>query len=177
MIGVAVTVALFALFWALRGKLNTMGMEYIRWNPTPSVAIVRAIILGTVAGAAISWWFRGYDVGTPPPFADLWIAVTWGPLIEEVLFRGYLFSLLAMLLGRWMPKPGWFVVILVAVLFAAGHLVKGGITPVQLASVFLTGTLYGWLRLDSDSTVPAVCSHISYNSVIYFAAAFLRLHK
>jgi membrane protease YdiL (CAAX protease family) len=33
-------------------------------------------------------------MGTPPPFADLWIAVTWGPLIEEVLFRGYLFSLL-----------------------------------------------------------------------------------
>ena len=56
------------------------------------------------------------------------------------------FSLLAMLLGRWTPKPGWFVVILVAVLFAAGHLVKGGITTVQLASVFLTGTLYGWLR-------------------------------
>jgi membrane protease YdiL (CAAX protease family) len=84
---------------------------------------------------------------------------------------------LAMLLGRWMPKPAWFVVILVAVLFALGHLVKGGITTVQLASVFLTGTLYGWLRLDSDSTVPSVCSHISYNSVIYFAAALLRQHQ
>jgi len=49
MIGVAVTVALFALFWALRGKLNTMGMEYIRWNPTPAIAIVRAFILGGMA--------------------------------------------------------------------------------------------------------------------------------
>jgi hypothetical protein len=54
MIGVAATMALFALFWALRGKLNTMGMEYIRWNLTPAIAIMRAIILGTIAGAAIS---------------------------------------------------------------------------------------------------------------------------
>ena len=33
-------------------------------------------------------------MGVQPPFAELWIAVTWGPLIEEVVFRGYLFSFL-----------------------------------------------------------------------------------
>jgi membrane protease YdiL (CAAX protease family) len=55
-----------------------------------------------------------------------------------------------------------------------GHLVKAGITPVQIASIFITGTLYGWLRLNSGSIVPSVCSHIAYNSVIYLAAAFLR---
>ena len=54
---------------------------------------------------------------------------------------------------------------------------KAGITPVQIASIFITGTLYGWLRLNSGSTVPPVCSHISYNSVIYLAAAFLRQQR
>ncbi len=58
-------------------------------------------------------------------------------------------------------------------LFALSHLVKSGIMPIHVAAVFLTGTIYGWLRLDSGSITP-VCSHISYNSVIYLAAVFLR---
>jgi membrane protease YdiL (CAAX protease family) len=174
MIGVALTVALFVLFWVLRGKLNTMGLEYIHWNRAPAVLMARAIVLGLVVGAVIAWWFRGYDVGKQPRFADLWIAVTWGPLIEEVAFRGYLFSLLEQFLERWMRKPGWLVVIGIAALFALGHLVKSGITSIQIATIFVTGALYGWMRLDSGSTVPPVCAHISYNSVIYLAAAFLR---
>ena len=28
----ALTVALFAFFWVLRGKLNTWGLEYVAWN-------------------------------------------------------------------------------------------------------------------------------------------------
>ena len=33
MIGVALTVALFAFFWVLRGKLNTWGLEYVAVEP------------------------------------------------------------------------------------------------------------------------------------------------
>ena len=174
MIVVAITVALFASFWSLRDKLNTMGLEYVRWRRTPAVWIVRAIALGVVVAAATAWLFRGYSMGQRPAFAELWIAVTWGPLIEEVIFRGYIFSFAEMILGRWMRRPGWLIVIGIAALFALSHLIKSGITPVQVISVFVTGTLYGWLRLGSGSTVPAVASHISYNSVIYLAAAYLR---
>jgi hypothetical protein len=126
------------------------------------------------AAAATAWWFRGYDMGRQPPFAEVLIAVSWGPLLEEVTFRGYLFSLLERLLKRWLSSPGWLIVVGIAAVFALSHLIKSGITPVQVATVFLTGTLYGWLRLATGSTVPPVCSHISYNSVIYLAAAFLR---
>lgn len=175
--GVALTLAFFLFFWALRGKLNVMGLEYVQWNRTPWVSTARAIALGVGAGIVIAWWFRKYDLGTDPSFAELWMAVTWGPLIEEVIFRGYLFSLLEEFLKRWLRSPGWLVVIGVAAVFALGHLVKMGITTVQIASIFLTGTLYGWLRLNSGSTVPPVCSHISYNSVIYLEAAFLRQQR
>lgn len=113
-------------------------------------------------------------MGQQPAFVEIWIAVTWGPLIEEVIFRGYIFSFAHMILSRWMRRPGWLIVIGIAALFALSHLIKSGITPVQVVSVFVTGTLYGWLRLGSGSTVPAVISHISYNSVIYLAAAYLR---
>ena len=174
MIGVAGTVALFAFFWALRDKPNTMGLEYIHWKRTPAVWIARAVAMGMAVAAATAWLFRGYSMGQQPPFAEMWIAVTWGPLIEEIIFRGYIFSFSHMILGRWMRRPGWLIVIGIATLFALSHLIKSGITPVQVVSVFGTGTLYGWLRLGSGSTAPAVVSHISHNSVICAAAAHLR---
>ena len=177
MIGVALTLALFAFFWALRCKLDMMGLDYVRWNRTSPVFLIRGIALGSAVGGVMAWCFSNYDLGVAPSFAELWIAVSWGPLIEEVIFRGYLFSMLEGLLRRWMRSSGWLTVVGIAAVFALGHLAKAGITPVQIASIFITGTLYGWLRLDSGSTVPPVCSHISYNSVIYLAAAFLRYQR
>jgi membrane protease YdiL (CAAX protease family) len=174
MIGVAITVALFAFFWALRDNLNTMGLEYVHWKRTPTVWIVRAVAMGVVVATATAWLFRSYRMGQQPPLAEVLIAVTWGPLIEEIIFRGYVFSFSHMILGRWMRRPGWLIVIGIAALFALSHVFKSGITPVQIVSVFVTGTLYGWLRLGSGSTVPAVTSHISYNCIIYLAAAYLR---
>ena len=174
MFSVAVTIALFAFFWRLRDKLNMMGLEYVRWRRTPAVWPVGGVVLGALAATLAAWLFREYNMGQQPPFAELWIAVTWGPLIEEVIFRGYLYSFSEQLLRRWMSNPGWLIVVGIAVIFALSHLLKSGITPVQLGSVFGTGILFGWLRLRSGSTVPPVCAHISYNSVIYLAAALLR---
>ena len=47
-----------------------------------------------------------------------------------------------------------------------------GVGVVQLVAIFGTGLLYGWLRLDSGSTVPPVIAHILFNAVIYLAAVF-----
>lgn len=174
MFSVAVTIALFAFFLRLRDKLNMMGLEYVQWRRTPAVWPVGGVVLGALAATLAAWSFREYNMGQQPPFAELWIAVTWGPLIEEVIFRGYLYSFSEQLLRRWMSDPGWLIVVGIALLFALSHLLKSGITPVQVGSVFGTGVLFGWLRLRSGLTVPPVCAHISYNSVIFFAAALLR---
>jgi hypothetical protein len=64
--GVALTVAFFAFFWALCGKLNVMGVEYAQWNRTSPVFLVRAVALGLAAGAVMAWWFRNYGLGTEP---------------------------------------------------------------------------------------------------------------
>ena len=105
---------------------------------------------------------------------ELVMALTWGPLFEEVIFRGYLFSFSDMVLKRWIRRPGCLIVIGTAVVFAVSHFAKSGITPAQIGSVLITGLIYGCLRLAGGSTVPPVCSHIAYNSVILFAAALLR---
>ena len=173
MIGVALTVVLFGVLWACRGKLNSVGLQYIDWNRTPIRSTLLAVGLGSAAGLVIAWWFRGLQVGKMPPIAETWIALTWGPLIEEAMFRGYLFRGLSWLLERRVRRPGWLVVTGIAAVFALGHLLKSGITPTQIATIFLTGCLYGWLRLESGSTVPPVCAHMAYNTVIFSAAALL----
>jgi membrane protease YdiL (CAAX protease family) len=174
MFSVAVTIALFAFFWRLRDKLNMMGLEYVRWRRTCAVWPVGGVFVGMAAATLAAWLFRKYNMEQQPPFAEIWIAVTWGPLIEEVIFRGYLYSFSEQLLRRRMSNPGWLIVVGIAAIFALSHLIKSGITPVQVGSVFGTGILFGWLRLRSGSTVPPVCAHISYNSAIYLAAALLR---
>lgn len=174
MFGLAITMALFAFFWSARDRLNVMGLEYVCWRRTSARWIVLGALSGGGVGAACAWCFRRYELGNDPPFPELVVALTWGPLFEEVIFRGYLFSFSDMVLKRWIRRPGWLIVTGTAVVFALSHFAKSGITPAQIGSVLLTGLLYGCLRLASGSTVPPVCSHIVYNSVILFAAALLR---
>jgi len=176
MLGIAITlVGLWAL-WMARGKLTVHGLEYLRWEPTaPRWNFVGA---GCAVGAALalSGLFHRYRVDALPPFADLWMGITLGPVIEELIFRGYLFAFLSAILVRWMtPSAGGITLVVIATLFALGHLVKPDITPTQIASIFAMGCLYGWLRLRSGSTVPSTIAHIAYNAVIYGVAALRAL--
>jgi membrane protease YdiL (CAAX protease family) len=174
MFGVMVTVSLLWALWMARGKLDRLGLEFIRWNPTPAKPILLGVGLATAAGLTASWLFRNYHVGPQPAFSEVWMGVTLGPLLEEILFRGYLFGMLEKLLGRWAPfGAGWITAFVIAATFALGHLVKNGITAAQIATVFGMGGVYGWLRLTSGSTVPPAAAHIAYNVVIFSAAAFL----
>ena len=83
-------------------------------------------------------------------------------------FRG-----LRRLLRHWLANSGPRAVAVIAGAFALSHLVKAGITPWQIAAIFLTGCLYGWLRLDSGSTAPPLFAYAAYNAVL-FGIAFLR---
>lgn len=176
MLGIAITlVALWAL-WMARGKLTVHGLEYLRWEPTAP----RWNFVGTgcavVAALVFSGLFQRYRVDALPRFADLWMGVTLGPLVEEFIFRGYLFAFLSAILVRWKaPAAGWVTLVVIAALFALGHMVKPDITPTQVASIFAMGCLYGWLRLRSGSTVPSTIAHIAYNAVIYGVAALRAL--
>ena len=40
------------------------------WGST-AAAFIRGIGLGLIAGAVMAWWFRNYDLGSPPSFAGV----------------------------------------------------------------------------------------------------------
>ena len=170
--GIAFTLGLLWLMWSVRGKLTSHGFEYVRWIPACRRSMVRAMAAGTGAGVLVAWLFGGYDKSGSPMFTDVWMAITLGPLAEELIFRGYLFWVIGPLLARLKVFAGAATAFVVAVLFALAHASKSGITGPQLVTIFSTGLLYGWLRLDSGSTVPPVIAHILFNAVIYLAAIF-----
>ncbi len=81
------------------------------------------------------------------------------PVVEELLFRGWLWSAFS----RWLP--GWAVVIVTSVLFAAFHL-----DPAQGIPLILTGLFLGWVRMTTGSVGPAIAAHLANNALAVFMA-------
>ena len=78
--------------------------------------------------------------------------VLFAPLLEELIFRGYLWSAIQESAGPWVAWGATSVV------FAGYHLV-----PLHVLAIFGTGALIGWLRLWSGSLWPCVAAHFVNN--------------
>ncbi len=130
-----------------------------------------AAVIGIVAGIIV--FVIGTVSGQNMRLGDNWqliaLQVTLGPVLEEVVFRGYLFAFLMWLLTRAGMGAGRnrLVVVFAAVVFAVVHLAQPGVSWLQLACITSTGTLYGWIRRRSGSTAPAAVSHAAYNLALY----------
>lgn len=94
------------------------------------------------------------------------IAVTIGPLVEELLFRG---ALLSALIRRL--QVGWAVAIC-SLLFALVHLPDLGFQWYAIPNLALLAVALAWLRLRSGSIWPAVLAH-AVNNLLATAAWFL----
>jgi membrane protease YdiL (CAAX protease family) len=84
----------------------------------------------------------------------LFAVVVLAPLVEELIFRGFLFDALTRPLTRW---GAW---IATSVLFAAYH-----VDPVHVIAVLFTGMFLGWLRLTGASIWPCVLAHAMNNGL------------
>lgn len=80
-----------------------------------------------------------------------------GPLIEEILFRSWLFHFL-----KWVRIPVVGSIILCAALFGAMHTQYSFIVNTQIV---FTGLLLGWLALKCKSFIPGVIVHGINNAI------------
>jgi membrane protease YdiL (CAAX protease family) len=130
-----------------------------------------AAVSGILAGSVV--FAIGTTSGQNMRLGDNWelavLQMTLGPVLEEIVFRGYLFALLMWSLSNTANDTarGLSAVILAAVVFALVHLAQPGVSWLQLACITSTGTLYGWIRWRSGSTAPAAISHAAYNLALY----------
>jgi membrane protease YdiL (CAAX protease family) len=101
--------------------------------------------------------------------ASLIAVVTFGsllaPVFEELVFRGFVFPLLARSLGAW---PG---IILTALAFALLHGSQFHWAWQSILIIGLAGVAFGLARYQTGSTAAATAIHVGYNSTLF--AAFL----
>jgi membrane protease YdiL (CAAX protease family) len=168
----AVGAAAFLVYaWANLDRLRGLGLDHALWRSADPTNWVLAAVSGILAGITV--FAIGTASGQNMRLGDNWkliaLQVTLGPVLEEIVFRGYLFAFLVWLLSKAANDAGWgrSVVVLAAVFFALVHLAQPGVSWLQLACITSTGTLYGWIRWRSGSTAPAAVSHAAYNLALY----------
>ena len=152
----------------LLGKKTGMWKDEQKTARQPLVAAALVALVGGLAMILLDiFWFGAYSpvirdsYATKPSIAFLLGSVIYGGVIEEVMLRLFMMSLLAFLLHKlfWRKQEQTPVAALVlanivaALLFAAGHLpttaVLMGLSPMILFRCFLLnggiGLLFGWL--------------------------------
>jgi membrane protease YdiL (CAAX protease family) len=95
-------------------------------------------------------------------FAFMGMAVLIAPLVEETIFRGYLFPLLARWLGM---MPG---IVLTGILFGLMHGYQLGWAWKLVATLIGVGIIFTIVRSRAESTFASFLMHLGYNSVIAF---------
>ena len=86
----------------------------------------------------------------------------WGPLTEEIFFRGFVLGGLRRRFGN----RG--ALVLSAGLFALFH-----IDPTIYVPIFFFGIVLGWLYLHTGSVWPSVAVHVVHNTTILLATTLV----
>jgi membrane protease YdiL (CAAX protease family) len=87
------------------------------------------------------------------------------PIFEELVFRGFIFPLLARSLGAW---PG---ILLTALAFALLHGSQFHWSWQSILIIGMAGIAFGMARYKTGSTAAATAVHVGYNSTLF--AVFL----
>ena len=160
----------FLVACASLGKLNALGLALIEWNRVRRRAIAACILAGFVAGGAIVAVanLSNQAIGAESGWNRAVLAITLGPISEEIVFRGYVLTAALWLTRRMTESRAAALSILgTAVLFSLAHLGTRGITGLQLACAAMMGCLYGWVRVHYCSTAGAAVAHGMYNLALY----------
>jgi len=102
---------------------------------------------------------------TPSLVMFVVFGIAAAPILEEIIFRGFLFTAL-------MDLFGWRVaVVITSVLFAGLHLsqLRGNWPAVFV--IFLVGFVLTLVRYRTDSLMPSVIMHTAYNAMIFGISA------
>jgi membrane protease YdiL (CAAX protease family) len=170
--GVVETIAFLYVAISSAGKLDGLGLEFTCWHPIGLRAVTVSVATGLVAGGIVVMVALCYHqpLGTDPGWRWVALAVILGPVVEEMIFRGYVMTAALQFERRFFrTQRGWASIIAVAVIFMFAHGARPGTTWIQRCCILVTGTVYGIIRLRQQSTVAAVLAHGCYNLALYMS--------
>lgn len=94
------------------------------------------------------------------------------PFLEELYYRGFLFTVFGNLLGVW-----WAFGIIV-VWFGAVHAPQLTGDPVGIPIIMAVGAVFTWFRFKYDSIIPAMACHVTYNAaLVLFSIVQVYVHN
>jgi uncharacterized protein len=160
---VPVALSMIAL---IEGKYQTSFWQAVYWNWPRS--IWKMITIGAAMLLVLTVMENVLPAPKDTPFEHLldrprdayligFIAVTLGPLLEELFFRGLLYPVLA---RRWGMAWG---VLLSALPFALLHLQQYGYAWVAFLVVLMVGLVCGSVRALTKSVGASFLVHVAYN--------------
>jgi membrane protease YdiL (CAAX protease family) len=101
-------------------------------------------------------------------FVIMLFLTIFGPLFEELIFRGFLFPLLARSVGPWLG------ILLTALPFALVHGSEYRWSWQHLTLVGLDGAVFGFVRYKTGSTAAATLVHTGYNATLFVGFLVLK---
>jgi CAAX protease family protein len=168
-----VAVALYMIL-LVEGKYHTRFWQGIRWN-WPGIAGVSLVGLGVLMlGLDLLGRFLPMPKETPfdqffarPSDAYLTVAfaVSLGPLMEELFFRGFLYPVVARRLGAV-----WGI-LLTALPFGLIHFFQYGRSWGAVLIIFLVGVVLTTVRAVTKSVASSFLAHVGYNGTLMVLAA------
>jgi hypothetical protein len=168
-----IVVALYMIL-LVEGKYHARFWQAIRWNwPGRSAAAFLGI---GVLMLGLDLMARFFPMPKSTPFdqffahpSDAYLtavfAVTFGPLMEELFFRGFLYPVIARRLGVF-----WGIM-LTALPFGLIHLMQYGYAFGAVLVIFLVGVVLTAVRAKTKSVAASFLAHVGYNATLMALAA------
>ena len=148
------------------GLKSVPGKEFVCWGIALLVFAVLSDGLTALLGRPIvpDVVLVSYKTAVFPPL--LWLAVVFlAPLNEEIFFRGFLFAGLSR-----SRLGGWGAILLTSVLWSVIHLQYD---YYGVGTIFVSGLLFGYARLKTNSIAPTILMHALMNLVTTIQVALL----
>jgi membrane protease YdiL (CAAX protease family) len=153
--------------------------ETIHWNKNHQFGTAFLISLGATLAVSVLIISSFFPSGEPPiqkllsstaamyAFVGLGIAVA--PLFEEIMFRGFLFKVLSDIFGSRTAVAA------TAALFGLLHLLQLWGSWAGVVLIFVVGYILSFIRQRSNSVIPSIIVHASYNGMLFGAFALSTL--
>jgi uncharacterized protein len=165
LIYIPIAVCMFVL---VEGKYHVPFWQAIRWNWPDAQWGLAALALGAIMLVALSLLQIVLPMPKDTPFDHLFdrprdayllalLAVTIGPLMEELFFRGFMYPVLERRIGMM-----WGI-LLTALPFGLLHLQQYGWAWAAGLVIFLVGVVCGVVRAVTKSVAASFLVHVGYN--------------
>jgi membrane protease YdiL (CAAX protease family) len=170
-----IAVALYMIL-LVEGKYRARFWQAIRWN-WPGVAGVSFVGVGVLMLGFDILGDRFLPMPKTTPFDQFFIrpvdayltaafAVSFGALMEELLFRGFLYPIVA---RRWGAAWG---IVLTGVLFGLTHAPQYGYSWAAVLVVSCVGLVLTAVRAMTKSVASSFLAHVGYNGTLMVLAAW-----